>query len=89
MVGRAVTATRASEDVQRAGYFRWLANHPHAAEDPSAIWAAAWQAGAWDAIRRNASLGLNLSQIVQRLEELAALYADHEIEADFEEDPPF
>jgi hypothetical protein len=48
------------------------------------VWAAAWRAGAWDAIRRNATLGLNLAQIIQRLEELAQLYADVDIESQAE-----
>jgi hypothetical protein len=46
--------------------------------------AAAWRAGAWYAIRANAQLGLNLTQIVQRLEELAAMYGDRALEDDHE-----
>ena len=72
------------EDVQRTGYFKWLARHPSEAESlhdvaPEVLgrlWVDAWQAGAWDAIQRNSTLGLNLTQIIQRLEELARLYAD-------------
>jgi hypothetical protein len=68
----------------RGRFYAWRNLHPHEAEDPATVWAAAWQAGAWDAIRRNSSLGLNLAQIVQRLEELAALYADVDQERQFE-----
>jgi hypothetical protein len=67
-------------EASRGRYFAWLATHPHESEDASAIWAAAWKAGAWDAIRRNTTLGLNLSQIIQRLEELHALYSDQAID---------
>lgn len=63
-------------DTARARYFAWKRGHPAQADDPATVWAAAWQAGAWNAIRQNATLGLNLVQIIQRLEELAALYAD-------------
>jgi hypothetical protein len=65
-----------ADEYARGRYFAWLAKHPHLADDPSQVWVAAWRAGAWDAIHRNATLGLNLSQIIQRLEELAQLYAD-------------
>jgi len=68
----------------RGRFFAWQRLHPREAEDPSAIWAAAWKAGSWDAIRRNANLGLNLSQIVQRLEELANLYAEVDVEREVE-----
>jgi hypothetical protein len=73
-------------DNARERYFAWRRMHPHEAEDPSAVWAAAWRAGSWDAIRRNANLGLNLSQIVQRLEELAHLYADVEVDRHVEDE---
>jgi hypothetical protein len=65
-----------ADEYARGRFFAWQAKHPHLAEDPSQVWAAAWQAGAWDAIQRNATLGLNLSQVIQRLEELARMYAD-------------
>lgn len=68
----------------RSRWFSWKRLHPAEAEDPASVWAAAWKAGSWDAIRRNAQLGLNLSQIVQRLEELANLYRDVDIERDIE-----
>ena len=71
-------------EVSRGRYFAWLAAHPRESEDASAVWAAAWNAGSWHAIRANAQLGLNLTQIVQRLEELAALYTDHEVEREID-----
>jgi hypothetical protein len=61
-------------------FFMWRHKHPLEAEDPALVWAAAWRAGAWDAIRSNFTLGLNLSQVIERLEELYALYADVEVE---------
>jgi nicotinamide riboside transporter PnuC len=72
-------------EASRGRYFAWLASHPHASDDASAVWAAAWKAGAWHAIRANAQLGLNLTQIVQRLEELADLYTDRAIEREVED----
>jgi hypothetical protein len=68
--------------------FAWLAHHPSEAEAlhdvaPGVVgllWTDAWRAGAWDAVKQNATLGLNLSQIIERLEELHALYADVDIE---------
>lgn len=71
-------------DTKRRRFFAWQRQHPSESEDASAVWNAAWEAGAWDAIRRNTHLGLNLSEIVQRLEELAAMYRDVEIEREIE-----
>jgi hypothetical protein len=65
-------------------FFAWKAQHPHEVEDASAVWAAAWRAGAWNAIQQNTTLGLNLTQIIQRLEDLAALYADVDAERQLE-----
>jgi nicotinamide riboside transporter PnuC len=77
-----MTHASTESDASRGRYFAWRNSHPHEAEDPSAVWAAAWKAGSWDAIRRNADLGLMLTQIVQRLEELAHLYVDVEREVE-------
>jgi hypothetical protein len=80
-----VSRPATEQDVKRGRFFAWKRQHPHEAEDPAAVWNAAWESGAWDAIRRNATLGLNLTQILQRLEELAALYRDAEIEREIED----
>jgi len=48
-----------------AEYFRWRHYHPHEAEDPSAVWAAAWNAGGRSAMHDSA-----------RLIELAPLLSD-------------
>jgi hypothetical protein len=80
------------EGVQRRTYFAWLHRHPSEAaslrdvppEVLSRLWLDAWQAGSWDAIKRNTDLGLSLAQIVQRLEELADLYRTADIEREAE-----
>jgi hypothetical protein len=73
---------------QRASYFAWRRDHPTECaflddippDVVGSLWAAAWKAGSWDGIRRNSTLGLNLSQIIQRLEELAVMYGDVQVE---------
>jgi len=88
-----VTDKAPLESAQRKAYFGWLNRHPSEATelhdvDPdilSRLWVDAWQAGAWDAIRRNTDLGLSLAQIVQRLEELADLYRIADIEREAEQ----
>jgi len=87
-----VSQAEALEDYARGRYFGWRTNHPAEAEllddlpqdIPSRLWTDAWRAGSWDAIRRNAQLGLNLAQIIQRLEELAQLYGDVDMDRQFE-----
>ena len=72
----------------RGRMFAWLRSHPSEAEaledvPPdvlSTVWDAAWRGGAWDALQQNTTLGLNLSQIVERLEALAQLYGDVYVE---------
>jgi hypothetical protein len=71
-------------EVATRRFFAWKAQHPHLLDDPSAVWEAAWRAGAWNAIQQNTTLGLNLTQIIQRLEDLAALYADVDAERQLE-----
>ena len=70
---------------ERSRFHDWVKeNCPHAFQDEFALdlmWAA-WHAGAWDALQQNTTLGLNLSQITQRLEELANVYADVRREQD-------
>jgi hypothetical protein len=81
------------EGVQRRTYFAWLHRHPSEAaslrdvppEVLSRLWLDAWQAGSWDAIKRNTDLGLSLAQIVQRLEELADMYRTAEVEREVED----
>jgi len=77
-----------AESAASKAYFVWRHSHPSEAEllddvPPdvvSSLWAAAWKAGSWDAIKRNGALGLNLSQVIQRLEELYQLYADDQVQ---------
>lgn len=64
------------QERSRSQYYAWRYSHPREAEDPATAWAEAWRRGSWDAIRQNATLGLNLAQVIERLEELARLYAD-------------
>jgi hypothetical protein len=80
------------EGARRRTYFAWLQRHPSEAaalrdvppEVLSRLWLDAWQAGSWDAIKRNTDLGLSLAQIVQRLEELAELFRVEDIEREAE-----
>jgi len=82
-----------SDSAARKAYFVWLARHPSEADAlrdlPAnvigSLWLDAWQAGAWDSIRRNTDLGLSLAQIVQRLEELADVYRAADIEREAEQ----
>jgi hypothetical protein len=78
------TRPRTEEDSKRRRFFAWKRQHPSQSEDASAVWDAAWQAGAWDAIRRNTELGLNLSNVVQRLEELTQSLHRVDIEREIE-----
>jgi hypothetical protein len=66
----------AESERARSRFFAWKSSHAHLADDPAEVWAAAWRAGAWDALKQNTTLGLNLAQITQRLEDLAQLYSD-------------
>jgi hypothetical protein len=83
--------TRSSND-PASRFFAWKATHPAEAEHldqvpPDVVgrlWNDAWKAGAWDALQRNATLGINLSQIIERLEELAQLYSDVERDRAYE-----
>jgi hypothetical protein len=67
-----------ASDAATRRFFAWRARHPHEAEDPSAIWAAAWRAGGRDALLRSSEL----ADLVPRLEELAALFWSGRIESD-------
>ena len=83
------TRPRTEEDTKRRRFFAWKRQHPSQSEDSSAVWDAAWEAGAWDALRRNADLGLMLSSIVQRLEELTQSIHRMDIEREIEDGSTF
>jgi|SRR5215831_498086 len=84
--------TTSADGAARKAYFVWLARHPSEAlalrditpDVLGRLWLDAWQAGSWDSIQRNTDLGLSLSRIVQRLEELAELYRTADIEREVE-----
>jgi hypothetical protein len=57
-------------------YFAWRYHHPHEAEDPSAIWGAAWRAGGRAALRDSASL----VELAPLLRELLCLLEDGRVE---------
>lgn len=65
------------EDAAERGFFAWKALHPRQAEDPSAVWAAAWQNGAWDVLHRTSQL----AELIPRLQELIDLYHHWEIDS--------
>jgi len=71
-------------DLASRRFFAWRAMHPNQAEDMSAVWAAAWQAGGRDALVKSAQL----AELVPRLEELAALFWSGKVERDLEQDDP-
>ena len=72
----------------RGRFFAWVRSHPSEAaalqdvppDVLSTLWDSAWRGGAWDALQQNTTLGLNLSQVVERLEALAQLYGDVYVE---------
>ena len=81
-----------SVDASRA-YFAWKYYHPHEAEDPSAVWAAAWKAGGRAALNDSSRLvGLVplLTELLYALEdgrvevEFRGLEAEHGIDAAYE-----
>jgi len=59
-------------------YFRWRRYHPHEAEDPSAVWAAAWNAGGRSAMQSSS----RLVDLVPLLSDLLELLQDERVEAD-------
>jgi hypothetical protein len=67
-------------DVCKRRFWVWRARHPHEAEDPEAVWAAAWAAGGWDAMLRSTRLG----ELVPRMEELIDVFRTAEIEREIE-----
>ena len=59
-------------------YFAWRYFHPHEAEDPSAIWGAAWKAGGRAAMQDSS----RLVELVPLLTDLLELLQDERIERD-------
>jgi len=57
-------------------FFRWKYYHPHAAEDPSAVWAAAWNAGGREAMQSSS----RLVELVPLLTDLLELLQDERVE---------
>jgi hypothetical protein len=57
-------------------YFAWRHYHPHEAEDPSALWAAAYKAGGRAAIANSA----RVCDLVPQLRELLYLLEDGQVE---------
>jgi len=61
-----------------SAYFAWKHFHPRATEDPSAVWAAAWQAGGRAALLSSS----RIVELVPMLRELLELLQDGQVEAD-------
>ena len=57
-------------------FFAWKFSHPHESDDPSAVWGAAWRAGARAAVRDTA----HLSDMTPLLRELLCLVEDGRVE---------
>jgi len=78
---------------QRKAFFVWLAKHQNerealrdvAPDVVSRLWADAFREGSWAAIRDNTQLGLDLTRVLERMEELAALYRETEIDRELDE----
>ena len=74
-------------------FWVWLSRHPserQALRDVppdvvSRLWADAFRDGAWSALHDNTQLGLDLTRVLQRMEELANLYRETEIEREADE----
>jgi hypothetical protein len=60
-----------------SAYFGWRYHHPHEAEDPSAIWGAAWRAGGRAAMQDSS----RLVELVPLLRDLLCLLEDGAVEA--------
>lgn len=60
-------------------YFAWKYHHPHEAEDPSAVWAAAWKAGGRAALNDSS----RLLQLVPLLTDLLYALEDGRVELEF------
>jgi hypothetical protein len=59
-----------------SAYFAWKHLHPHECEEPSAIWGAAWRAGACAAMHDSA----RFCELVPLLHQLLALLEDERVE---------
>jgi hypothetical protein len=58
-------------------YFAWRYYHPHEAEDPGAVWAAAWNAGGRSAMHDSS----RLIDLVPLLRDLLGLLEDGAVES--------
>jgi hypothetical protein len=61
-----------------SAYFEWKHFHPHVAEDPQAVWAAAWHAGGRAALHQSG----RLVELVPLLLRLLLAFEDGRIEAE-------
>jgi hypothetical protein len=61
-----------------SAYFAWKHYHPHEAEDPSALWAAAWKAGGRAAMHESS----RLVQLLPLLRDLLYALEDGRVEAE-------
>jgi hypothetical protein len=61
-----------------SAYFAWKHFHPHEAEDPRAVWAAAYKAGGRAALLDSG----HISELIPLLQDLLHLFADGQVEAD-------
>ena len=59
-------------------YFAWKHFHPREAEDPSAVWGAAWKAGGRAAMQDSG----RIVQLVPLLRDLLFLLQDGQVEAE-------
>jgi hypothetical protein len=61
-----------------SAYFAWKHYHPHEAEDPSALWAAAWKAGGRAAMHESS----RLVQLLPLLRDLLYALEDGRVETE-------
>jgi len=63
----------------RAAFFGWRTVHPHEAEDPQAVWGAAWRAGGRAALHDSS----RLAGLLTLLRELLYALEDNRVELEF------
>jgi hypothetical protein len=66
----------------RGRFYAWKTLHPHQAEDPEAVWAAAWKAGGADMLSRTA----RVAELTTRLDELLQMLRDLDMTIDIEDE---
>jgi len=70
-------------------YFAWRQAHPTLVEDPRAVWAEAWRQAYWAGLRETSQLGLQLLEVITRVEALEQRLRDlqhgEEIERELEQ----